>query len=172
MNKFRQSAYVLPLVALLFLVPAFGWDDQSTMSGEKTGEHQTELSMSGSLKSVDPDSKTLVISCSDASTGNTTEAEFTYDESTTIMGAQSTIEGLSTSSGSQVTVYYKEDDGKKKATRIEVQAASTTPEAQPTPSPTPDPSQPQPDPSQPGQPQPDPSQPGQPEPMPGTPPGA
>jgi len=141
MNKFRQSAYALSLLTLLFVAPAFALGTQSnTQSGSMgTNDDQTELSMTGSLKSVNPDAKTIVVT---SSTG--TDTEFSYDDSTTIIGAQSTIEGLSTSSGSQVTVYYKDDNGKKKATRIEVQSAQGAFPDQPRPD-QPQPDQPQPD---------------------------
>jgi len=76
-------------------------------------------SISGKLKSVDSDAKKVTIT-----TAAGDDMEFTYNDQTTISGAEGTVEGLSGKSGADVTVSYKEDMGVKTATRIEVKATT------------------------------------------------
>ncbi|RPI22151.1 MAG: hypothetical protein EHM61_22990 [Acidobacteria bacterium] len=106
----------LTLVLVSFTPFALG-DDPKTQSQTDT---QQEPSVMGDLKSVDADTKTLVVTTSDG-----TDMQFAYNETTEIVGAQGTIEGLSANAGSKVKVFYKEEDGKKTATRIKVKDAKT-----------------------------------------------
>jgi hypothetical protein len=72
----------------------------------------------GSLKSIDSDAKKLVLTTSEG-----TDMEFSYDDRTEIVGAGGTIEGLSASTGTKVKVFYNEESGQNKATRIKVKDA-------------------------------------------------
>jgi len=72
-------------------------------------------SVNGKLKSVDSDAKKLTIT---SAAGD--DMEFTYNDQTMIVGAESTVEGLAGKSGADVTVSFNEDQGVKTATRIDV----------------------------------------------------
>jgi len=110
-------------------------DQQQTPPNDTTGM-QLDQSISGELKSVDTDAKKIVVTTADGS-----DMEFIYNDETQCGGTQDTIEGLSTSSGSKVTVHYREENQQKVATRIEVEGESTTEET-PQVSPQPDPNTP------------------------------
>ncbi|RPI23427.1 MAG: hypothetical protein EHM61_19795 [Acidobacteria bacterium] len=110
------SAPLLLVLILAFTAGVFAQDEQ-TLPQTDNQQTQTEdaQSITGELKSVDPDAKKIIV------TSEGTDMEFMYDDQTVCSGAQETIEGLSTSSGSRLTVFYREDDQKQKiATRIEV----------------------------------------------------
>jgi hypothetical protein len=116
------------------------------------------MTMQGELVSVDTDEKTFIVmgSASAASTSPAPAAgapaagapatapaarssaanqnvEFKYDDDTQVSGSQTRIEGLASAKASRVTVHYRDVAGEKVATRIEVQAASSTPSSTPTP---------------------------------------
>ena len=149
----RQKALPITslLLALLFAVTGAFAQREQTYPQSGSQEMQQEMSITGQLKSVDPDAKTIVVTSSDG-----TDMEFRYDEQTQITGAQDSIEGLASSSGSEVTVFYREDDQQQKwATRIDAQSATgpgTTEETPQDPGTTPDnptdPNRPQDDPGQ------------------------
>jgi NADH dehydrogenase FAD-containing subunit len=69
----------------------------------------------GELTKVDPDAKTLSVKNSSG-----VEMEFRYDEQTQIVGAEGSVEGLGTMSGSPVRVHF--DSASKTATKIEIGA--------------------------------------------------
>jgi Cu/Ag efflux protein CusF len=83
------------------------------------GQQQMELKAEGELVSVDTDARKLTIK---TSTG--AELEFSYDASTTVVGAQEGAAGLATRTGSQVVIDYEQDGRDKRATRIEVKPAA------------------------------------------------
>lgn len=116
------------------------------------------MTMQGELVSVDTDEKTfIVMGAAPAASGSSTPAvgapsagapaagaaarssaanqnvEFKYDDDTQVIGSQTRIEGLASAKASRVTVHYREQAGEKLATRIEVQAASSTPSSTSTP---------------------------------------
>ena len=72
-------------------------------------------SISGELTRVMPDQKAFSVK-------STTGAEmlFRYNDQTIVTGAENNVAGLATSSGSQVTVTYKNDSAGNMATKIEV----------------------------------------------------
>ncbi len=138
----------IPLTAFLLLMlvgfapAAFAQDTPNTGSQDQT---MMELAVSGQLKSVDPDAKKLVVTTAEGA-----DIEFSYDEKTEYSGH--TVAGLANSSGSQVRVFFREENGQKIATKVEVQASNET-GAQPAPEPEPSPEpQPSPEPEQPQQP--------------------
>lgn len=110
---------------------------QETNTAPQEDQTMTDLAVSGQLKSVDPEAKKFIVTTTEGA-----DVEFSYDEQTEFSGGQ-TIEGLANSSGSQVTVYFRDDNGQKKATRIEVQATNETEgtgqETEPSPAPEPSP---------------------------------
>jgi len=73
-----------------------------------------ETTITGELMRVTPDTKMFTVK---SATG---EIQFKYSESTVVSGAQKTVAGLATSSGEQVTVSYRVENGSNMATKIEV----------------------------------------------------
>ena len=76
-------------------------------------------SISGELLSVDTAKKTLTVKATDGA-----EMIFTYNDDTKVSGSQENAAGLATSSGSKVSVKFKEDGGDKIATSIVVESKS------------------------------------------------
>ena len=87
--------------------------DQST-SQDRAREPEP-ASISGELTRVMPDQKAFAVKSASGA-----EMLFRYDDKTVITGAESNPAGLATSSGSQVTVSYKNDSAGNMATRVEV----------------------------------------------------
>jgi hypothetical protein len=79
----------------------------------------------GTLTKVDADKKTLSVKSADGA-----ETTFSYDATTEITGDKKGEQGLATAEGSMVTVHYSTKDGKKVASKIDVQ-----PSAAPSPAP-------------------------------------
>jgi hypothetical protein len=76
-------------------------------------------SMSGELTNVDTEKKALTVKGSDG-----VETIFQYNDDTKVSGSAENVAGLATSSGSKVTVEYKQDGNDRLATAIEVEAKS------------------------------------------------
>lgn len=113
----------LPLFLLLLMgfAPGGFAQDQQTPHQPDSQQMSQDQSISGELKKVDSDAKQITVTTADGS-----DMQFVYNDETKCTGAQETIEGLSGSSGSKVTVYYRDENQQKIATRIDVQAASKT----------------------------------------------
>ena len=79
------------------------------------GRAPEPASVTGELTRVMPDQKAFTVK-------STTGAEmlFRYNDQTVIAGAENSAAGLATSSGSEVTVSYKNDSAGNMATRIEI----------------------------------------------------
>ncbi len=71
--------------------------------------------MQGELVKVDTDKQTFTIKLE-----NGEEIQFQYDSNTKVEGRENGVQGLSTESGSHLTVHYTERSGKRMATRIEI----------------------------------------------------
>ena len=69
----------------------------------------------GELLKVDAASQTFTIR-----QANDEEMQFKYDSNTKVEGSQNGVQGLSSETGTSVTVHYREQSGQKIATRIEV----------------------------------------------------
>ena len=85
---------------------------------DQAKSHEAEpASVTGELTRIDPQARTFSVK-------STTGAEmlFRYDDKTIISGAESNVAGLATSSGSQVTVSYRNDSAGNMAAKIEVHA--------------------------------------------------
>jgi hypothetical protein len=102
---------------VLIIAPLVKADDQESSMPQSQTQAQ-EKSAIGDLKKVDSDAKTLVVTTSAGG-----DMEFLYDDHTEIVGAGGTVEGLSASTGTRVSVFYKEENGQNKATRIKVKHA-------------------------------------------------
>jgi len=117
----------VPLFVLLLVsfVPGGFAQDQQTPHQHDSQQMSQDQSISGELKSVDPDAKQITITTADGS-----DVQFVYNDQTQCTGAQDTVEGLSANSGSKLTVYYRDENQQKVATRIEVEEETKTDQTQ------------------------------------------
>ncbi len=92
-------------------VPAQAQSPQMVMHSSS----QSELTSQGQLAKVDTTNQTFTLK-----TADNMEMEFHYNSDTKVEGSASGIQGLSSETGTRVTVYYKEESGKRLATRIEI----------------------------------------------------
>jgi hypothetical protein len=67
----------------------------------------------GDLQSVDTTTQTFTIKDSRGE-----QVQFRYDSSTQVEGSSEGVQGLSSQTGTRVTVHYQEKSGEKMATRI------------------------------------------------------
>jgi hypothetical protein len=74
------------------------------------------MTAKGELIKVDTSEQTFTIK-----EENGTEVQFRYNSSTEVEGSSEGVQGLSSETGTRVTVYYKEHSGQKIASRIEIQ---------------------------------------------------
>jgi hypothetical protein len=74
-----------------------------------------QKSVDGELVKVDAASKMLTIKNQEGQ-----ELQFAYDDSTQVEGQEGGVQGLASSTGTRLTVHYKEDSGKMHATRIQI----------------------------------------------------
>lgn len=71
--------------------------------------------ITGELAKVDLENQTLTLKLE-----NDEEAVFQYDADTRVEGRENGVQGLSTETGTKVTVSYTEEEGKRTATKIEI----------------------------------------------------
>ncbi len=76
---------------------------------------QDSMVAKGELQKVDTQKQIFTIK---ASSGE--ELQFSYNDSTKVEGSSEGVQGLSSQSGTQVTVRYKEESGRRMATSIEI----------------------------------------------------
>ncbi len=69
----------------------------------------------GELQQVDTTNQTFTTKDTEGK-----EMQFRYDTSTQVEGSSQGVQGLSSQTGTQVTVHYEEKSGQKMATRIEI----------------------------------------------------
>ena len=74
--------------------------------------------VSGELMKVDSEKKTIAVKLADGA-----EWTFNYTATTEITGDKKGEQGLATSEGSKVVVHFTSADGKKTATKVEIQPA-------------------------------------------------
>ncbi len=114
MSFIRLASVTLASSLLLAGASTTALADQATAPSQ---EAQAKVeTASGTLTKVDADKKTLSVTGADGA-----EMTFSYDASTVITGDKSGEQGLATAEGSTVTVHYSAKDGKKVASKIEVQ---------------------------------------------------
>ncbi len=113
MTKFARG---LSLFLLAFTVGAFSCSIPA-QSAPRIGDEQasSELVARGELLKVDTASQSFTIK-----QANDQEMQFQYNSSTKVEGSQNGVQGLSSETGTRVTVYYKEQSGHKVATKIEI----------------------------------------------------
>ncbi|HUK36101.1 MAG TPA: hypothetical protein VLV86_19425 [Vicinamibacterales bacterium] len=85
--------------------------DQSVQGGKEA----ESPSINGELTRVMPDQKAFTVKSTSGA-----EMLFRYNDQTVVTGAENNVAGLATSSGSVVTVSYRNDSAGNLATRIEV----------------------------------------------------
>ncbi len=73
--------------------------------------------MRGELVKVDTDNQTFTIKLE-----NDEEVQFQYDSNTAIENRDSGVQGLSAETGTQLTIRYTEENGKRIATWIEIKS--------------------------------------------------
>lgn len=123
MKKIKNLLFTMFLAATVAFAPAvMAQEEQSPWQLEDSAEPINESFVSGQLKSVEPESQMLVVATPEGQ-----DFEFFYNEQTEFIGAQETIEGLSLTAGSQLSVYYNEEAGRNVATRIHVHGDQETP---------------------------------------------
>ena len=76
---------------------------------------QSEQTITGELTRVMADSKMFTVKSASGA-----EMMFKYNDQTAVTGAETNVAGLATSSGSQVTVMYRNENTGNIATKIEV----------------------------------------------------
>ncbi len=103
---------MLAAFAILLLVSC-----GSVLASDK-GMSEKGLTLNGDLIRVDTDNHSFVVRGSDQK-----EITFSYDDKTEISGAGGTIEGLAGSTGTSVTVYYKQEGTSNVATKVEVHSS-------------------------------------------------
>jgi hypothetical protein len=123
MKKIKNLLLTISLLAAVAFAPAvMAQEEQSPWQLEDSGEAINENFISGQLKSVEPESQLLTVTTPEGQ-----DVEFSYNEQTEFIGAQETVEGLSLTAGSQVSVYYNEEAGRNVATRVHVHGEHETP---------------------------------------------
>ncbi len=109
MPKFRIAWPVLA-VALAYILVALGGPVPL-----KSGTFSDEQMAQGELVKVDTDHQNFTVKLE-----NNQEMEFEYNADTKVEGSQNGIQGLASDSGTKVVVYYRDESGKRVATRIEI----------------------------------------------------
>ena len=113
MPKFVKGLSFLLLAltagALSFSIPA--------QSAPRMGDEQasSEMVARGELVKVDATSQTFTIK-----QAGDEQVQFQYTASTKVEGSQNGVQGLSSETGTSVTVHYREQSGHKIATKIEI----------------------------------------------------
>ena len=90
--------------------------DHSSHQDQSKGAKEAEpISITGELTRVDVQARTFSVKSAAGA-----EMLFRYDEKTIVTGAENNVAGLATSSGSEVTVMYRNDSAGNMAAKIEV----------------------------------------------------
>jgi hypothetical protein len=120
-----RSRLLATLGLLLPLVAACDWSIRSSTETEGTAiqsprsnnVEKSSLVLSGQLRSVYPDRKSLVVAFADDL------YEFAYTDATEVRGGREHEQGLTGNTGNQITVHYRQNPitSTKTAVRIELQ---------------------------------------------------
>lgn len=102
----------LVLLAIVTLVPAVcAQSDVPARSDQSAGDKA--MVATGELQSVDTTNQTFTIKDAKGE-----QVQFRYDASTQVEGSSEGVQGLSSQTGTRVSVQYEEKSGQKMATRI------------------------------------------------------
>lgn len=111
----RKASNLLFLLVLALSVAAMGKvvSIQAASSHDLIAQEPEVKTVRGELTKVDLESQTLTIKLE-----NGDEVQFAYDSDTMVEGRENGVQGLASDTGTMLTVHYKEDSGKKIATKI------------------------------------------------------
>jgi hypothetical protein len=108
MKKLLAMTAMSVAVMLLVLPVVYGQDKAAPPSQAQASERVFQ----GQLSKVD--AKTISIK------GQTSDMTFDYTDATQVVGADGKVQGLASKTGTQLRVTYREAEGKRTATKIEV----------------------------------------------------
>jgi hypothetical protein len=126
MKLIKTMTWTTAFTAGLFLggVAYSSAQSQSTQPDQNRGRttqqepSKTEpASITGELTKVNPQAMTFSVKSASGA-----EMLFKYDDKTIVTGSETNVAGLATSSGSEVTVSYRNDSAGNMASKIEVHA--------------------------------------------------
>lgn len=120
-----------PVMAQDAPAPAPAPAEQQQPAPAPGGGQAQAQSVEGELLRVDAETKLIWVRAEGK------EQQFRFSDDTEITGAGRNVEGLSTMTGTNVTVHYKVEGGANVATKIDIQARAN----QPAPAPAPQPQQ-------------------------------
>jgi hypothetical protein len=100
---------LLPLAAFSRTLPA--WSGAMGFVGQ---DHEVQM-LEGELVKVDLENRTFTIKLEDKE-----EVQFQFDGNTMVEGKENGVQGLAGDTGTRLAVRYKESEGKKTATKIEI----------------------------------------------------
>ncbi len=113
------ASFALASSLLLVGASSTALAQQAGAAQDKAEDQAKAQTVSGELMKVDSEKKTLSVKLTDGA-----EWTFDYTATTEISGDKKGEQGLATSQGSKVVVHYTSADGKKTATKIEIQPAA------------------------------------------------
>ena len=110
------------LLALTFAAAAAALPARS-YAAQMSGQSSSEKIARGELVKVDTENMTLTVKDQDEK-----ELEFSYDSDTKVEGSTGGVQGLSTKTGTRLTIHYKEpSEGKMLAVRIVIDKNTSRP---------------------------------------------
>ncbi len=102
----------LVLLAVVMMVPVVSaQSDEPASVSQSSGDRATVAT--GELQSVDTSNQTFTIKDTKGE-----QMQFSYDSNTQVEGSSQGVQGLSSETGTRVTVHYEEKSGQKTATKI------------------------------------------------------
>ena len=116
MGKSSRWLFLLVIVMVMSCY-ACASPQQSQAQGQEAIQTQPQSAtvFQGSLVQVNTDAKTLTVRNADNK-----EMQFAYTDTTEIVGAENTAQGLAGKSGERVRITYTSREGVNQATRIEI----------------------------------------------------
>lgn len=144
--KFTTFIPAAAVVAALGISPALAQQTPAPAPSEQqpapapapgADKQAQAMSVQGELRRVDAETRMLWVQADGK------EQQFRFSDDTEITGAGRDVEGLSTMTGTNVTVHYKVEGAANVATKIDIQARGSAPQGdaprdgQPAPAPAP-----------------------------------
>jgi hypothetical protein len=120
MKLIKTAAWTTAFTAGLFLgggsAARAQQPDRAIHQDQSKGGHDTDqIAITGELTRVDIQARTFSVKSAAGA-----EMLFRYDDKTIVTGAEGNVAGLATSSGSEVTVTYRNDSAGNMAAKIEI----------------------------------------------------
>ena len=111
-SSWKSVPVCLVLLAIVTMVPAVcAQSDAPERSNQSAGDRA--MVATGELQTVDTTNQTFTIKDAKGE-----QVQFRYDSSTQVEGSSEGVQGLSSQTGTRVSVQYEEKSGQKMATRI------------------------------------------------------